>query len=194
MKTAFTILTFLFFSIAFNQTNAQEYTFSDFVGTWNGSISSETFGGYNDDITMTIEPDGFYTETSGHLMPTIYPNTQESEFEAETNRYHWWYLQTVYAGQYFYQHFFYEIVYFQNDTLEMHYNFWDDEVAHPEVGTIYLVKQTSVGIDDNLVSEREEKELIRVVDLLGREKSTETKGEILIYQYSDGSTEKRFLR
>jgi hypothetical protein len=54
---------------------------------------------------------------------------------------HWWYLKTVYAGQYFYQHFYYEIVYFNNDTLEMHYNFWDDPEPHPQVGTIFLVKE-----------------------------------------------------
>ena len=106
---------------------AQEYTFEDFIGTWHGTISGNgDFGPYTDPMTMIIEQDGFYTESSGHLMPTIYPNTQESTFEAETNRYHWWYLYLVYSGQYFYQHFYYEVVYFQNDTLEMHYNFWDD--------------------------------------------------------------------
>jgi len=119
----------------------QDYTFEDFVGTWHGTISSQTFGGYNDPITMTIEPDGFYTETSGHLMPTIYPNTQQCEYQASTNRFHWWYLGTVWGGQYFYDHFYYEVVYFENGVLEMHYNFWDDPEPYPEVGTIYLVKE-----------------------------------------------------
>lgn len=141
---------------------------------------------------MTIEEGGFYTETSGHLMPTIYPNTQESDCDEETNRYHWSYLKTVYAGQYFYQHFLYEIVYFQNDTLEMHYNYWDDPEPQPQVGTIFLVKQSTVGIDYKLISEKEERELIRVIDILGRDVSPETRGINLIFQYSDGTIEKRF--
>jgi len=194
MKKISILLSILFISFSFNHSFAQDYTFEDFVATWDGYISSESFGGYNDAMTMTIEEDGFYTETSGHLTPTIYPNTEESEFDAATNRYHWWYLQTVYAGQYFYQHFYYEVVYFQNDTLEMHYNFWDDPEPYPQVGTIFLVKQTSVGIDDKLISQNYEKELVRVVDLLGRERSPETKNEILIFQYSDGTTEKKFIQ
>jgi len=134
---------FLFFtlSILTSVTNAQNYTFEDFVGTWHGYISSENYGGYNDAMTMIIEEDGFYTENTGRLMPTIYPNTQQCEYDVATNRMHWWYLQTVYAGQYFYQHFFYDVVYFQNDTLEMHYNYWDDPEPYPEVGTIFLVKE-----------------------------------------------------
>ena len=141
MKINFTLLSILVFSSITQHLTAQEYTFENFVGTWHGYISSESFGGYNDPMTMIIYDDHFYTETSGHLMPTIYPNTQECDYEASTNRMHWWYLKTVYAGQYFYQHFFYEIVYFSNDTLEMHYNFWDDPAPHPEVGTIFLVKE-----------------------------------------------------
>ncbi len=120
----------------------QSYTFQDFVGTWHGTISSTYFGGYNDPITMNIESDGFYTETSGHLMPTLYPNTQLCDYEISTNRMHWWYLGTVWGGQYFYDHFYYEVVYFQNDTLEMHYNYWDDPVPNPNAGTIFLVKES----------------------------------------------------
>jgi hypothetical protein len=129
---------FLFTPIIFSQ----NYSFEDFVGTWHGTISSTYFGGYNDPITMTIEPDGFYTETSGHLMPSLYPDTQECEYEASTNRMHWWYLGTAWGGQYFYDHHFYEVVYFQNDTLELHYNFWDDPVPQPDAGTIFLVKES----------------------------------------------------
>jgi hypothetical protein len=126
-------------------------------------------------------------------MPSIYPNTQESGFDAETNRYHWWYLKTVYAGQYFYQHFFYEVVYFQNDTLEMHYNFWDDPEPYPEVGTIFLVRETSVGIADEPESTyNAERKLLRVYDMMGREVDPETKGVILIYQYDDGTYEKKY--
>jgi hypothetical protein len=86
------------------------------------------------------------------------------------------------------------VVYFQNDTLELHYNYWDDPEPHPQVGKIFLVRQTAVGIEDNLISENQKKELIRVIDLLGRERPLDTKNEILIYQYSDGTTEKKFIQ
>lgn len=153
MKKLFTITSILLLAFTFQHSLAQEYTFEDFIGTWHGYISSENFGGYNDPITMTIEADGFYTETSGRLMPTIYPNTQQCEYDAETNRMHWWYLQTVYAGQYFYQHFFYDVVYFNNDTLEMHYNFWDDPEPYPQAGTIFLVRENLTPSPLNLAAE-----------------------------------------
>ena len=194
MKTTITLFTVLLITFFSGPAAAQDYTFDDFVGTWSGTISSQTFEPYEDPITMIIEQDGFYTETSGHLMPTIYPNTQECDFDAETNRFHWWYLQTVYAGQYFYQHFFYEIVYFQNDTLEMHYNFWDDPEPFPEVGTIFLVKQTSVGVAESIQIPKKERELLRVIDINGRERPAVTRGEFLIFQYSDGSAEKKLIR
>lgn len=139
---------FFFSGTAFGQ----DYTFEDFIGTWHGTISSETWPEYSDPISMTIESNGFYTETSGHLMPTIYPNSQDSEFDAPTNRYHRRYLQTVWAGQYFYQHFYYEVVYFNNDTLEMHYNYWDDPEPYPEVGTIFLVRENLTPAPSNLVA------------------------------------------
>ena len=194
MKTTLTILSFIILNLVFNQTKAQDYTFEDFIGTWHGYISSESFQGYNDPMTMIISPDGFYTETSGHLMPTIYPNTQNSDFDDATNRYHWYYLQTVYAGQYFYQDHFYEVVYFQNDTLEMHYNYWDDPIPHPTVGKIFLVRETTVGTENYPIPEKKTRDLVRVVDLLGRERSPLTKNEILIFQYSDGYFEKKVIR
>ena len=193
MKTTFTSFILLVATLISSQLSAQDYTFEDFVGTWNGTISSQSFEPFEDPITMIIEADGYYTETSGHLMPTIYPNTQECNFDEESNRMHWWYLNLVYAGQYFYQHFFYEVVYFQNDTLEMHYNFWDDPEPYPETGTIFLVRQTTVGVDEHLPSTVKEKELIRVLDINGRERSADTRGELLIFQYSDGTVEKKFI-
>ncbi|MEE4176998.1 MAG: T9SS type A sorting domain-containing protein [Bacteroides sp.] len=136
-KAIFSILISLFSSSAFGQ----DITFEDFVGTWHGTYSDSWVS--NAPMTMTIFEDGFYTETSGHMMPSIYPNTQQCEYQASTNRFHWWYLATVYAGQRFYDHFYYEVVYFQNDTLELHYNFWDDPEPHPETSTIRLVKASN---------------------------------------------------
>ena len=173
---------------------AQDYSFEDFIGSWNGYISSNNFGGYNDPMRMIIEEDGFYTETSGHLMPTIYPNTQQSQFDESTNRYHWWYLQTVYAGQSTYQHFYYEVVYFQNDTLEMHYNFWDDPEPHPEAGTIFLVRETAVSNNYLLAPViNPYRKLLKVFDLTGREVDPQTSGGIFIYLYDDGTRDKRYI-
>ena len=142
MRKAIHFFTGTFLLILFTITvNAQEYTFDDFVGTWHGTIMSPSTYGNTIPMTMIIEPDGFYTETSGVLMPDLYPNTQQCEYQGSTNRMHWWYLGTAWGGQYFYDHFFYEVVYFENGVLEMHYNYWDDPEPHPEVGTIYLVKE-----------------------------------------------------
>lgn len=189
----FTFLTSLL--LMFISSSGQSYTFEDFVGTWSGTISGQDdFGPYTDPMTMIIEEDGFYTETSNRLMPPLYPNTQQSEFQEETNRYHWWYLDLVYAGQYFYQHFFYEVVYFQNDTLEMHYNFWDDPEPHPEAGTIFLVRDTFTNIEDEpLADYNPERKLVRVYDIFGREVHKDTKETVLIYQYDDGTVEKKYI-
>ncbi len=133
----------LLFSLVAFSAQAQDYSSEDFIGTWSGTISATNYGGYNDPITLTIYEDGFYTETSGHLMPTTYPNTQQFEYDAATNRLHFWYLDVVYAGQSFYQHFYYEIVHFENDTLEAHYNHWDNPEPWPEAGIIFLVKENA---------------------------------------------------
>ncbi len=39
--------------------------------------------------------------------------------------------------------FYFELVYFENDTLEAHYNFWDDPQPVPEAGILYLVKENN---------------------------------------------------
>jgi hypothetical protein len=122
--------------------SAQVFTFDEFIGTWQGTISSTTYG-YSDPTTLVVQENGFYIDSSGRLMPTIYPDTQQCEFQGSTNRVHFWYLQTVYSGMYFYQHFYYEVVEYDGSYLEMHYNFWDDPEPHPEVQTIALTRQTT---------------------------------------------------
>jgi hypothetical protein len=172
--------------------NAQEYSYEDFVGTWNGTISSELYGGYNYNTTIVIGPNDSYSESTGTLMPTIYPNSQWFEYSAATNRlgFHW--LQTVYSGQYFYQYNYLEIVYFDGSTLELHYNYWDDPEPWPEAQTIIVVKEGTVtGIEDEFHASNNKRNLIRVLDMMGREVSKDTKGQVLIYQYDDGSVEKK---
>ncbi len=137
-KTLLMLFSFWAFSVS-----AQEYSFEDFVGTWHGNISATNYGGFNDPMTMTIYEDGFYTESTGRLMPSTYPNTQQCEYQASTNRFHWWYLSIVYAGQNFYEHHYYSIVHFQNDTLIMHYNFHNNPEPWPDAGVIFLVKENT---------------------------------------------------
>ena len=122
--------------------DAQDFSFDEFTGTWQGTISSTTYG-YSDPTTLVVYANGFYTDSSGRLMPTIYPDTQQCEFQESTNRMHFWYLQTVYAGMYFYQHFYYEVVEYTGSYVEMHYNYWDDPDPLPQVQTIALTRQTT---------------------------------------------------
>lgn len=135
------IFTLLFlFSITWSI--AQTYSSIDFVGTWNGTYSSEWNYYENEPISMTIYEDGSYIESPGYFMPSIYPNTQQFEYDEGSNRLHWWYLQTVYAGQYTYTHIYYEIISFDGYELVLHYNFWDDPEPNPQAGTLVLYKET----------------------------------------------------
>lgn len=131
---------------------AEEFSFEEFVGTWEGTISSSNYGGYNDPISLVIHADGFYTDSSGHLMPTTYPDTQQCNYDVPTNRVHFWYLQTVYAGQRFYQHHYLEVVAYTGNYLELHYNFWDDDVPHPDFQTIVLYRAGVTAVDDTTPS------------------------------------------
>jgi hypothetical protein len=145
MKTP--VLALLALAVSVTPAVAQEFSFDEFVGTWEGTISSQR-NGYTIPMTLVVEPGGFYTDSSGLLMPSIYPDTQMCEYEESTNRVHFWYLYLVYSGQYFYQHFFYEVVEYTGDYLEMHYNFWDDNVPHPEVQTIALTRAGTTPVLD----------------------------------------------
>ena len=125
-------------------------------------------------------------------MPTIYPNTQSCDLQMETNRFHFQYLKTVYAGQYFYQHFYYEIMQFENDTLVMHYNFWDDPEPHPEVQTLFYVRENTL-TGQAEISEETDKKVISVTDITGREIHPDTREVIMIIRYSDGTSEKKYI-
>lgn len=75
----------------------------------------------------------------------------------------------------------------------MHYNFWDDPEPHPEIGSIALVRETSVGTEQIPVHTTNNRKLLKVYDLTGREVEPGTPGRILIYRYDDGSSEKKLL-
>lgn len=108
------------------------------IGDWEGEITSETTYQWNSSTSINIQSDGFYTESTGILMPSLYPDTQEVTYDASTNRVHFKYLYLVYAGQYTYQHHYFELISYTGNDIEMHYNFWDDAQAHPGVMTITL--------------------------------------------------------
>jgi hypothetical protein len=125
---------------------AQDFTFEQFVGTWTGTISSELTFGYNDPITLVISGDGVYDDSTGRLMPDLYPDTQVASHDAATNRVQFRYLDIVYAGQYFYESIWFEIAAYTGDYLELHYNFWDDPEPHPQVQKLVLTRQGSSGL------------------------------------------------
>lgn len=130
--------------------SVQAFTMEDFVGTWEGQYTSTTFGGSQFDMILDLQAGGFYTDSSGHLMPPYYyPDTQQWELDTATNRLHFWYLQSVYAGQRFYQHYYYEVVSFTGNTLELHYNFWDDPEPHPQAGTIILTRAHVAPVEES---------------------------------------------
>ncbi len=137
--------------------SAQDFSFAEFVGEWAGIISSDLTFGYEDAITLVVEEDGYYTDSSGHLMPDLYPDTQVCTYDPVTNRVQFRYLHAVYAGQYFYQSIYFEVVSYTGNTVEMHYNFWDDPEPHPDVQTLYLVRAGTTAAPDDLT----------VADLLG---------------------------
>jgi len=168
--------------------NSMDYKSADFVGTWHGTISNSE-NEYK--TTLVIYEDGFYIESSGSLMPGIYPDTQTFEFDAETNRLHFKYLQIVYAGRKTYTHIFYELISFENGNLEAHYNFWDDEEPNPDFGVLKLKKEGTLDVAEstNII----DRQLVRVVNSMGIEVSPETKNEFLIFQYDDGSIEKKII-
>ena len=134
---------------------AQDFSFDAFVGVWNGQYTSENSGGEQFPMTLEVQPNGFYTDSSGYFMPpSYYPNTQHCEFDAATNRLHFWYLNVVYAGQYFYQHFYYEVVSYTGNTLELQYNYWDDPEPHPAFGAIILHRVGTSAVGDTDLPDR----------------------------------------
>jgi hypothetical protein len=142
-----TVLALLALAVAVAPAAAQEFSFDEFVGTWEGTISSPG-NGWSLPTTLVVEPDGFYTDSSGWLMPATYHGTQLCEFEESTNRVHFWYLHYVNGGENFYLHFFYEVVEYTGNYLEMHYNPDDDEIPYPEVQTIALTRAGTTPVRD----------------------------------------------
>jgi len=187
--------------LAFAMTaRAQDFSFEAFVGSWEGYSSSQSVPDWNRTMTLVVEPNGIYTDSSGLLMPPLYPDTQQCEYDVETNRVHFWYLDLVYAGMHFYQHFYYEVVEYTGNRLEMHYNFWDDEEPHPDVQTLVLNRVGSTGVDDGAIAaagrlgsypnpfnpkttlsfslERAGRVQLKIYDAGGREQATLVDGEL----------------
>lgn len=191
MKTTLTLIisTILLLTAAITL-NARDYSVYDFVGTWHGTIESE-WNYYSEEITITFYPDGTYMETSGRLLPSIYQNTQTWDIDYENDRLHFQYLRLVYAGRRTYQHYYFDIVNFKSDMFELHYNFWNDPEPNPEAQKLVLSKfTTSVDDADPLKS----KTLLRVINFNGEELPLDTKNTPAIYQYDDGSVEKKLIR
>ena len=71
----------------------------------------------------------------------------------------------------------------------------DDPEPHPSAGILFLVRATITDVDEGqIIQEPLERKLVKVYNIMGQEVPENTKGQILIYQYSDGHTEKKFMR
>lgn len=82
----------------------------------------------------------------------------------------------------------FEVVKFDEEYLELHYNIWDDPEPQPGAQKMVLTRNTtSVTEKININPNRE---LIRVTDITGKEVPEKTLGIPLIYQYNDGTIEK----
>lgn len=183
MNKLLIIILLMTFSVSYSM----DYSEADFVGKWTGTIESE-WNGYYKTTNLELFEDGTYHDESGHLMPTLYPNTQKWRYDEETNRLIFEYLKVVYAGQKSYTYIMFEVVNFDEEYLELHYNFWDDPEPQPDAQKMVLTRNTtSVTEKTNINSNRE---LIRVTDITGKEVPEKTLGIPLIYQYNDGTIEK----
>lgn len=187
MKVFYLISSFLLISFF---TNAQTFDESDFIGTWYGTATNTYEGTF--DITLELFEDGTYIDYSGHLMPSIYPDTQTWEVEKETNRLHFKYLKTVYAGQRTYTHFFYNVVNYDSEMFELHYNFWNEPEPQPEIERIVLSKSPNTHVNNQEITNSNRK-LIGVYDMLGNEVSPEVYEGLMLYRYDDGSVEKKII-
>lgn len=138
MSLIWKILTHLALSLT-----ASALTLDELAGNWTGTVSSETNPNWNYPLTLNIEADGNYNDSSGNMMPGLYPDTQWVEVEAASNRLIFRYLSTVYAGQYFYTGFYYYIASYTGDSLELHYQVYTDQAPLPHVRTMSLSRPWS---------------------------------------------------
>lgn len=192
MKIVFAVIIVISNLFLVERSYSNEYKTEDFTGTWYGVIESE-YNYYSYQTELTLYENGKYTESSGQLMPSIYPDTQTWDIDYENGRLHFKYLQLVYAGRRTYQHFYYDIVKFDDNNLELHYNFWNDPEPSPGIQKIVLQRnETTSVVEDNI---NKNKELLRIIDIFGREIGlNEVNTSMpLFYQYNDGSVEKRYI-
>ncbi len=148
MKTlAIALLAVIASALAAVPTAAQSFSFEEMIGTWEGTVSSEYFGGYTDPITLMVHADGTYDETSGHLSVSYYDQRFVSH-EASTNRVKFRWLTTVYSGQYFYTTVYFEVVEYTGDHLVLHYNFDDLDQPLPEVQSLVLTRAGTTSVGD----------------------------------------------
>lgn len=192
MKSVFAVIIVISNLFFVELSFSNELNKEDFAGTWYGVIESEYYN-YSYKTELTFYENGKYTESSGRLMPSIYPDTQTWDIDYENGRMQFKYLKIVYAGRKTYQYFYYDIVKFDDNYLELHYNFWNDPEPSPGIQKIVLHRnETTNVVEENL---NKNKELLRVIDIFGREiELNEVKtSKPLFFQYNDGTVEKRYI-
>lgn len=106
---------------------AQDYTFADFVGTWNGNITSDLTFGYDDPITIVIQPNGDYSvpyNPGGHLISSLYHGSEEILFNPSTNiiTFRWINYYHYACGGACYSSVPMQVMDYSNGDLTLHYN------------------------------------------------------------------------
>jgi len=131
--------------------HAQEFSFDAFVGTWDGTITSD-WGGYSDPITLVVHADGFYTDSSGHLTSDNHPGTEVCHYDVPSNRVRFRYLSVIRDGRELYTNIWHEVVQFTGDTLLLEYDSEDIDQTFPEVQNLVPTRVsgavTAVGAGD----------------------------------------------
>jgi hypothetical protein len=169
-------------------------------GNWIGTVEAD---GYSYEAAeLAIDIDSSYQENTNEYMNfSAYPESGQIiayDLEAGWITFEWLYL--VYSGDETYSSSTMTILTFTEDSLIFEdatgsrlFSYGrhpDNPVPHPDC-SFPDTGTASISTDANITS----KELVRVVDLLGRivEDPGKRLGEILIYQYSDGTTEKKVV-
>ncbi len=177
------VLLLILFSV--NAVNGQ-VSEKELIGDWIGRITSELNGGRDNLTTLSLNADGSFSETSSYLS-SIYPHTQKWKYIDSSKHVEFSWVNTYYAGKAFYSGAKYKITLFSNDSLVLYYDRDDLEEPLPHVSTFRLSNTNKSSlIDINKVP----KQVIKTVDLMGREIDPVSENIIFIELLNDGTSRK----
>ena len=183
MLKSFLLLVLLFVNSVYGQISEQ-----DLIGDWSGRITSELNGGRDNPTILSLNADGSFTETSSYLS-SIYPQTQKWKYIDSSKHIEFSWVNTYYAGKAFYSGAKYKIALYSNDSLVLFYDRDDLEEPLPNVSTFRLSNANTSSLID---FDKAPKQVIKTVDFMGREISSESENTIIIELLNDGTSRKVF--